>query len=133
MAIYDLNEIVTSAALGMYKGKWQNMDFEQVLQDIVQETDFTYSWEYGENWAIFCLNEKSVGMLCKQIPFAIIENEKLSQKIYQEYPWILTQQFYHFDTDKILLNKYVCKLTIGIMSAISQEPISLQDLYVDTV
>ncbi|MCG3358862.1 hypothetical protein JHQ80_10825, partial [Neisseria meningitidis] len=107
MAIYDLNEIVTSAALGMYKGKWQNMDFEQVLQDIVQETDFTYSWEYGENWAIFCLNEKSVGMLCKQIPFAIIENEKLSQKIYQEYPWILTQQVYHFDTDKILLNKYV--------------------------
>ena len=109
------------------------MDFEQVLQNIVQKTDFTYSWEYGENWAIFYLNEKSIGMLCKQIPFAIIENEKLSQKIYQEYPWILTQQVYHFDTDKILLNRYVCKLTIELMSAISQEPISLQNLYVSTV
>lgn len=133
MAIYDLNEIVTRAALGMYKGKWQSMDFEQVLQDIVQETDFTCSWENGENWAIFYLKEKSIGMLCKQIPFAIIENEKLSQKIYREYPWILTQQVYHFDTDKIVLNKYVCKLTIEQMSAISQEPISLQDLYVSTV
>lgn len=133
MAIYDLNEIVTRAALGMYKGKWQNMDFEQVLQDIVQETDFKCSWENGENWAIFYLKEKSIGMLCKQIPFAIIENEKLSQKIYKKYPWILTQQVYHLDTDKFLLNKYVCKLTIELMSAISQEPISLQELYVSTV
>lgn len=34
MAIYDLNEIVTSAALGMYKDKWQHMDFEQVLHTL---------------------------------------------------------------------------------------------------
>lgn len=37
MAIYDLNEIVTRTALGIYKGKWRNMDFEQVLQNIVQQ------------------------------------------------------------------------------------------------
>lgn len=37
MAIYDLNGIVTRAALGTYKGKWRNMDFEQVLQNIVQQ------------------------------------------------------------------------------------------------
>lgn len=37
MAIYDLNEIVTRAASGIYKGKWRNMDFEQVLQNIVQQ------------------------------------------------------------------------------------------------
>lgn len=37
MAIYDLNEIVTRAALGIYKGKWRNMDFEQVLQNIVPQ------------------------------------------------------------------------------------------------
>lgn len=132
MGIYYLDDILTAAALSSYK-KF-NTDFAKNIQMLAGQ-DYKYLWEeeIGENWASVVDNDCWIAMLSPHIPFAIVSDEKLKQRIYQLFPFVEIMKIADFQNDKVVLNPNICRLTIDASLKIDDKPMSLQDFYYSTV
>ncbi len=54
MKIYNLDNIITSSALSLYKSTWVKLDLISCAKFIIEGTDFTFDWDEGiENWIVF--------------------------------------------------------------------------------
>lgn len=134
MRKYYLDDIVTTAALSQYKNTWLNLNISMFIQEIIKDTNFISDWDEGiENWVTFSQNNKSIGLLCTKIPFAIVSNEELKNRIHCKYPHILILKVQDFQTDEIILNANICKLAIEPQSQLENRSYSLLDFYVSTV
>lgn len=134
MQIYDLDNIITLSALSPYKSAWLKMDLLSCTKHIVEGTDFFFDWDEGiENWIVFFHKNKIVGYLCTRLPFAIISNEQLKNRIYQIFPHVQILKIQNFETDKVSLNANICKLVFGATYHCDSTAQSLQDFYVSTV
>ncbi len=134
MKKYDLDEIVTTAALSQYKNIWLNLNISMCIQELIKDTNFISDWDEGiENWVTFFQCNKSIGLLCTKIPFAIVSNEELGNRIHCKYPHILILKIQDFQTDEIVLNANICKLAIEPQSQLENRSYSLPDFYVSTV
>lgn len=136
MKIYNLDNIITSSALSLYKPTWVKLDLISCAKFIIKGTDFTFDWDEGiENWIVFFHKNKVIGYLCAKLPFAILDNEQLKNQLYHKYPHVLTLQIKNIETEKISLNVNICRLTLCPSFHDEHDTLvcSVQDFYVNTV
>lgn len=82
MKIYNLDNIITSSALSLYKSTWVKLDLISCAKFIIEGTDFTFDWDEGiENWIVFFHKNKVIGywlFVCK-ITFCYIRQRTIKK------------------------------------------------------
>ena len=107
MKIYNLDNIITSSALSLYKSTWVKLDLISCAKFIIEGTDFTFDWDEGiENWVAFHGEKETDFILLNcMIPFVFAHNSLFEK--FKKFSGIKILFFNNYHEDKVFLEKRV--------------------------